>query len=281
VNLSFKGFVMSDIKTILLHLDDSNAKRRVELAQLVAQRLDAQVNAVYCVTPSLLRYPLAVPSATSVSTLMLALDKEFKDKAKASFDSAAADSSRLHWCEWEGNAPWNFARFALYTDLLILGQRDPDADTADGLPDSFVPDMLEGSGHPALVVPYAGNFETVGSRVLLAWNESPEAARALSAALPFMRRASQVDVTYFADLPEAALASIQRFLGAHGIKPALHRGGPEGSDTGELLLSQAADLDSDLLVMGCYGHSRVREWVLGGVTRTILKSMTLPVLMVH
>ena len=272
---------MSAIKTVLLHLDDSCAKRRVEIAQLVAQSLDAQVNAVYCVTPSLLRYPFAVAGTTSASTLMLALDEEFKDKAKASFASAATGSARLHWCEWGGNAPWNFARLALYTDLLILSQRDPDADTSDGLPDSFVPDMLEGSGRPALVLPYAGNVESVGRKVLLAWNESPEAARALSAALPLMQRAGQVDVVYFADLPEAALTSMQHLLNAHGIKPKLHYGGPEGQDTGELLLSQAADLDSDLLVMGCYGHSRLRERVFGGVTRTILESMTLPVLMMH
>jgi nucleotide-binding universal stress UspA family protein len=75
--------------------------------------------------------------------------------------------------------------------------------------------------------------------------------------------------------------AIEPFLHHHGIKATVHRGGPPTRELGELLLSLAADLQADLLVMGCYGHGRAREWALGGATRTVLRSMTLPVLMVH
>ena len=77
------------------------------------------------------------------------------------------------------------------------------------------------------------------------------------------------------------MQSLQEYLTAQGITATLHQGGPERGNAGENLLSQASDLGADLLVMGCYGHSRAREWVFGGATRTILESMTLPVLMVH
>jgi nucleotide-binding universal stress UspA family protein len=152
------------------------------------------------------------------------------------------------------------------------------------VPADFVACVLAESGRPALVLPYAGRFEAVGRHALVAWKPSPTAARALAGALPLLRQADRVTVLEWgareSDCRGAAL-DIGAYLELQGIQAALERQAAEPPEVGELLLSRAADLGADLLVMGCYGHGRMRELVLGGATRTVLQSMTLPVLMCH
>ena len=122
---------------------------------------------------------------------------------------------------------------------------------------------------------------------MIAWNASREAARAVKNAMPFLERAEAVDVVTFhphtgrdahGELPGADIAL---HLARHGIQVDVQRLDCDDIDVGNALLSHAADRGSDLLVMGCYGHSRLREWVLGGATRTILQSMTVPIVMAH
>jgi nucleotide-binding universal stress UspA family protein len=135
--------------------------------------------------------------------------------------------------------------------------------------------------------PYAGDFPTVGKRVLIAWDAGREAARAASDALPLLRRADAVEVAVFD--PQRARrnhgaqpgADIALFLARHGVKVSVHTQSGAGYDVGAQILSRAADTSADLIVMGAYGHARVRELVLGGVTRTVLEAMTVPVLMSH
>jgi nucleotide-binding universal stress UspA family protein len=103
----------------------------------------------------------------------------------------------------------------------------------------------------------------------------------VAAALPWLTRAESVQAVCYGEEAQASLHSLQRYLEAQGVSVTAHPGGPEEGDAGENLLSMAADMSADLLVMGCYGHSRAREFVLGGATRSILQSMTLPVLMSH
>lgn len=172
-------------------------------------------------------------------------------------------------------------RRALYADLLVLGQRDPDDPAASELPPDFVPQVLVGSGRPALVVPCAGPFATVGRRVLIAWKETREAARAVTAALPWLVRAASVHAIACGPDADEALRRLRTYLSAQGVALETQRHEPGETDAGEKLLSAAVDMGADLLVMGCYGHSRAREWVLGGATRSVLRSMTLPVLMSH
>jgi nucleotide-binding universal stress UspA family protein len=134
-------------------------------------------------------------------------------------------------------------------------------------------------------MPYVGAGPTVGQTALIAWKPTAESARAVTAALPLLQRAQKVYVAVWdeatqPDAPPPAVA-IEPYLRSHGIAPIVHRGGRPHHDLGDLLLSLAADLQADLLVMGCYGRSRAREWLLGGVTRSVLQSMTLPVLMSH
>jgi nucleotide-binding universal stress UspA family protein len=154
------------------------------------------------------------------------------------------------------------------------------------LPFDFVESVVIASGKPALVIPTIRLAEPVGRVVLVAWKETREAARAVSAALPLLQKAGKVHVAIWEDpssvkeLAQAPL-DIAQSLRAHGVEAEVHRHGPASREVGEFLLSRATDLSADLIVMGCYGHGRAREWVLGGASRTVLQSMTVPVLMAH
>jgi nucleotide-binding universal stress UspA family protein len=145
------------------------------------------------------------------------------------------------------------------------------------VPADFVEAVVIDSGRPAIVVPYAGTFGAIGETVLIAWKPTRESARAVSAALPLLQRAKQVHVAGWDSEPR----DLEHFFYHHGIDAVFHREGQAPAHVGEYMLSRAAELGADLLVMGCYGHSRARELVLGGASRTVLESMTLPVLMVH
>jgi nucleotide-binding universal stress UspA family protein len=180
----------------------------------------------------------------------------------------------------------NPALHARYADLAILGQIDPDGNEMAAIRPRPERVALE-SGRPVLVVPYAGHFETMGRRVVVAWDASREATRAVNDAIPLLAAAETVTVlaidphqgpTGHGELPGA---DISLHLARHGVKATIERTVSAGVPPGEVLLSRAADLAADLLVMGAYGHSRARELLLGGVTRTILNSMTVPVLMSH
>ncbi|MDP9964470.1 nucleotide-binding universal stress UspA family protein [Variovorax beijingensis] len=274
---------MQTPKSILLHLDGSaRTAERIALARRLAEAFDAQVTGAPCTLSTLMRYPFALEGAAEAVAIMREGDKAAWQRMYASFTAQAAGSPRMHWTEQERDAPWGFARRALYADLVILGQRNPEDPMASELPGDFLPHLLVESGRPALVLPYAGPLVAVPGTVLLAWKETPEAARAVSAALPWLRAASKVHAACYGEGAEASLKQLQRYLAAQGIADvSLHADGTGEGDAGNRLLSMAADLGADLLVMGCYGHGRAREWILGGATRTMLASMTLPVLMSH
>jgi nucleotide-binding universal stress UspA family protein len=176
---------------------------------------------------------------------------------------------------------------ARYSDLLVIGQDDPEDKTA-AQPPMVAEYVLLNAINPVLIVPYAGEFSSVGQRVLIAWDGSMEAARAVHGAIPLLQRAGQVQVAIFDPRVgpgahgEEPGADIALFLARHGIRVDVSRHVTGGEiDIGNAILSHASDFGADLLVMGGYGHSRFREVLLGGVTRTILRSMTTPVLMSH
>lgn len=135
------------------------------------------------------------------------------------------------------------------------------------------------SGRPAFVLPHHGALEAVFETVVVGWKAAPEAARALVAAWPILRAARRVHVLG----PAADLAGgeLEAHLRRHGVEARFETFEPSAAMAGELLLSRSGELGADLLVMGCYGHGRTREFVLGGATRGVLQSMTLPVLMAH
>jgi len=165
-------------------------------------------------------------------------------------------------------------------DLAVIEQPNPDAQNDREI---MAESVLFESGRPALIVPYVALTPFRLETVLIAWDGSATAARALGDAMPFLARAKQVEILTVADEPSEAEASGQqmvRHLERHGVA-AQFRGLPRADGVASTLLSHAFDAQADLMVMGGYGHSRMREFILGGATREVLETMTLPVLMSH
>jgi nucleotide-binding universal stress UspA family protein len=282
-------------RDILVHLDSGpRSTTRLELAAGLAGRSGAQLTGVYVVDiPSAeFFYGAAMPLAGSGAEQIV--DQIRADAVAAAEPVEAAFRELLRregldggWRLVEGNLPATVALHARYADLTVLGQAEPH-EWRDGRDhDAVIAAALLGSGRPILAVPFAGDFPTLGQRVLVAWNASREAARAVNDALPLLREAAAVTVLAVnprrgigghGDVPAADIAL---HLARHGVRAeAAHTVADDISD-GEALLSYAADLGADLIVCGAYGHSRARELVFGGVTRTLLAEMTAPVFMSH
>ena len=170
---------------------------------------------------------------------------------------------------------------ARYTDLIILGQTN--GDTPAATPRDLPEVVSLSSGRPALVVPYVPVRRPIGNNVVLCWNNSRESARAASDALPFLEVADKVTVLSFRsnESEDAGAQNASKWLLNHGVRAKVVEETAAGVDVGDLILSRASDLDADLIVMGIYGHTRVHEMMLGGASRTLLRSMTVPVLMSH
>jgi nucleotide-binding universal stress UspA family protein len=187
------------------------------------------------------------------------------------------------WCDVVGDSLLHgFIAESAYADLLVLGA-PPDRGAGGGAPPGFVEAVILQSGTPALVVPHPHRQETIGECVLVAWNGSPQAGRALKAALPLLRRAAHVHVASWARQPPGAPFSgvdARWWLKRHGIDARVHRRDP-AAHVDEALRALASEIGADLVVMGCYGRNRIREQVFGGVTRGLLARLPAPVLMAH
>ncbi len=175
-------------------------------------------------------------------------------------------------------------RYSWLADLLVLAQSNASDPGMSAVPRNLLANLIIDSGKPALIIPYIGSMKSTLRNVMIAWKPTRESSRALSASIPFLINAKSIHLV--ADINPAESDDfrqrIESYLRANGVleKPIFHSSfGLDGA--GEGLLSMASDLAADLLVMGCYGHSRTREFVLGGASRTILKAMTLPILMSH
>jgi nucleotide-binding universal stress UspA family protein len=278
---------MSTPKSILVHADHSpRAGQRFQVASQLAEAFDAEVMALYAVSSIYPGYPFASPSTPEAAAAIRDIEDANRAAAKARFDAQfSAGARRMRWAEATFAAERAFSRQARYADLMVLGQNEPGKDAQAGLPPDFVQWILIESGRPGLVIPYVGATPgRLGKVAVVAWKNTREAARAVDAALPFLRRCERVHVVTWRDdaegEPDGPL-NIEKYLRLHGVIAVLHRNENRPFAVGEALLSMVADVGADLLVMGCYGHSRAREWVLGGVTRTVLAAMTVPVLMSH
>jgi nucleotide-binding universal stress UspA family protein len=177
-----------------------------------------------------------------------------------------------------------FVQHARHSDLVILGQQDPIDFSPLG--PGFAADVVMGCGRPTIMIPFIGTPAVLGQRVLVAWDGGREAARAVNDALPILKQAHAVtilsvnpDVT--SDGKRDAGADISLHLARHGVKVTAARTIARETSVGDVILADIADNSIDLLVMGAYGHSRLREWALGGVTRHILAHMTVPVFLSH
>ena len=281
-----KDLAMSSIRSVLMHLDaTTSGVARLELARNLALRHEATLSAMFVAAP--MHTPLKTAFSESPAALLRWVDCAALERTKSRFNDALGErGARMRWLENDGaDGVAAFCRQALYADLLVLGQHDAASTSSGaGAPTGFVESVLIASGKPALILPLAGGHETVGHDVLIGWNATPQAARAVTAALPWLHGARSVHVLEAID--EAAQGcfgelDIAQYLQFHGITPVRHRHRAAPADAGRALLSVAHEVAADLLVMGCYGRGRTRELVLGGASRTVLQEMTLPVLMAH
>ena len=280
------------LKDILVHLDTTpRSALRLAVAAGLAARHGAHLTGVHVIDiPSAnYFYGAAMPFVPANPEEIVGRIRAEATQAAAPVEQAFRDClSRAgiegEWRLVEGNPPSTVALHARYADLIVVGQPNQDAPQDS---DAVTVTTVMTSGRPVLAIPFAGEYPVIGEHVLIAWNASREAARAVNDALPLIVGAKKV--TILAINPQRGLgghgdvpaADISLHLARHGVKAeAAHTVARDISD-GEALLSYAADIGADLLVAGAYGHSRAREMVFGGVTRTLIAEMTVPVLLSH
>ncbi|HEU4374080.1 MAG TPA: universal stress protein [Telluria sp.] len=272
-------------KTILVHVDQSpHAEARIALAARIAA--DQGAHLIGAAMTGISRYVYHGANVDVARTVLDAQRDALSGKANESLDRFDAIAATLAGLSFErrlvdDDAGGGLAMQALYADLVVLSQFDRDDAVARVDPDLPAYVILN-SACPVLMVPYIGPPAAVGTHALVAWDESLQASRAVSNALPLLRRAQKVTLAVFnaGEQPRLAGADIALYLARHGVNVEVRRE-QTALAVGGALLSLAADLSADLLVMGAYGHARFREVLLGGVTQSVLATMTIPVVMSH
>jgi nucleotide-binding universal stress UspA family protein len=294
------------LHTILVHVDRSrHAPARIRAAALLARAHGAHLTGAAMLGVSRAVFPngyAARPgSLTAACFDPLAANARL---ALSRFETIAGECSVAHDTRLVlDEADDGLAMQSRFADLVVVSQDDPAESTSDHvLP---MPEyVILNSPRPVLVIPHGephggppggAHFDAgLGRHIVLAWDGSREAAAAMGAAVPLLRRADRVTVAMLsgpglaAAECEAQKAELAAFLGRHQVRPAIlvreHQGRSadhHASDVGHALLSMTDELGGDLLVMGCYGHTRLRELCLGGASRTILAEARIPALMVH
>ena len=276
-------------KTILVHVDQSrHAPARIKLAAQLALADNAHL--IGAAMSGISRF-VYQNSAIGYGAPIVVTDLDFlterANSALAEFDAIASSIGVLSYEKRliDDEPDGGLALQARYCDLVVVGQTDPDEPTVSLISDLPEYLMLH-CARPVLIVPHAGQFDRIGNHPLVAWDGSMEATRAITNAIPLLKRANNVSLVLFNPGKQYQVhgeqpgVDIALYLARHGIEVTVVERGTE-IDVGNALLSLAADLGSDLIVMGGYGHTRFREVLLGGATVTILKAMTVPILMSH
>ncbi|MBS0524087.1 MAG: universal stress protein [Proteobacteria bacterium] len=277
-------------KTIVAHCDGrASAAPRLEVAATLAERFGAYLVGVHVRPP--FETPFFMENGFNMAPLLELYDERVATEtaaARAAWDRALKGRHlRNEWRSLDGPAADVLSLSARYADLVLLGQTEPPAGDGSQTPASVPETVALASGRPVLAVPHIGLEKPIGGTVMLCWNASRESARAASDALPFLRMAHKVIVLLVEPRPsdkghgQEPGADVATWLARHGVNVVVQHELAADTDVGDVILSRAADHDVDLIVMGIYGHSRVREMVLGGVSRTLLATMTVPVLMAH
>jgi len=277
-------------RSLLVLLDHtSSCAARVAYALRLAKDLDCHL--VGLAPTDLIDLSAAPKAAASLNEYAALVWDALREQAERAADAFrdACHASAIKSFEAvidEANKVESLVRHARCSDLTVLTQADPSATNFHAAKD-LVESVILHSARPTLVLPYAGRFEKIGSRVLVAWNDSREAARAVSDALPLLQRAGQVELASWSEgaatgdnTVRLQLDALQKWLMWHGVSAQV-RVDTVGAGIADAMLSHASDTNADLIVMGAYGHARWAERVLGGATRGLLASMTVPVLMSH
>jgi len=278
-------------KDILVVTDATSAgNARMATAAALAARFDAHLTGLFVMTPPIIPTYAAAEIPQAVFEIQREAAEADAATARKAFDAAVkASGARAEWRVAESTVIEAATISARYADLVVVGQGDPETGFAAGVDPQLAGDLAIHAGRPVLVTPYAPAQKTIGKRVLVAWNASRESARAVADAMPFLTSASHV-VTLSVNAESGQRAGthgadpgadIALHLARHGVKvQAAHTIAPD-IDPSDALLNRASDDAIDLIVMGAYGHTRLREMVLGGVTRDMLATSPVALLLSH
>lgn len=273
-------------KTILVHIDPGkHSAKRLQMAIRLAGDYGACLVGLYVFSPYIPPGYIMAQMGEEIEAAQNKIAVESMSRAEEVLRSqtSAAGLTNVEWHTAYDEPVLAMASQAQYADLVVIGQSDSADDS--GIAMDFPERLVLSTARPVLIVPHTGDFPSIGKRVLVAWNATQEATRAIANAAPLLGAADYVyvmSVNRKSSKSEVVRSdNMVRYLERHGIRAEIKDLYNVEIDAGNELLSRASDLSADLVVMGCYGHSRLREWVLGGATRTLLESMTVPVLMSH
>lgn len=276
-------------RRITVHLDHGfDCTRRTALALGLAKRHKAELVGVYASSaPPQYYYGESVMMSRTLN-IMKNLQAQNRGAVQNAFlEAAAAADVPAVVRAGESSPSATVALHGRASDLIIVSQQNRD-DVEAAHENEFVEQTLLTAGRPVMVLPSSGEFPEVGDRVLLCWDGSREAARALADAAPLLQGASHVVVLTMDEgaatrnVESIPFEDLATYCVAHGIPAPDHvRRDIKGVGVGSTILNAAADYSADLIVMGAYGHSKFREWAMGGATASILKSMTVPIMFSH
>lgn len=270
-------------KSILLGLvaGDPRIDAQIETAVSLAARSGAHLTALYIVPPFNIPVYAAVPIPTDVADRYYAEEDKTADEVRGAFEAAVAAEGPFA-SEWHvvHSVPLEaITQNAPFADLVVLGQ--PGEDRFDPATDALIGDVTMSCGLPVLAVPAVGPAGAPGKSILLAWTPSRETTRAVHDALPLLTAAERVVVLRVDAADDGRDAQIGAYLAHHGVTAEIRDVTASGINVSDAVLNAVSDESCDLIVMGAYGHSRMREYTFGGVTRDIIRQMTAPTLFSH
>jgi nucleotide-binding universal stress UspA family protein len=281
------------IKTVLVNLNHEQRVTAVLAAAAdIAQSNSAHLIGLYVMPPLFMPSDVIVPMGSEFYEQQITDHLAQAERIRKTFEDQTRGQTFV--AEWRIHGEARSAYESL-ADGVIAQARSADlvvvSQARDGVASPMLTDIaervaLEG-GRPVLVVPASWTPQPFGKNVTVAWNDSRESSRALFDAIPLLTSANMVHLSTLGDTVDAdekpVISGVDaaEALARHGVAVAVDSIPNGGGSIGATLLARAIAHNSDLIVMGAYGHSRMREFILGGVTRDMLKAMTVPVLMSH
>ncbi len=276
------------LKDITVHMDNAeDAQARAKAALSLAIAHGAHLTGVYAIPSPVIPTYAEVHVNPEILDAQKQAAADAAEEARVAFAKAAPGNAgvSVEWRASPGDAGRLLGMHGRYADLLVVGQSDPDRGLFQG--DRDMPDrLILTAGRPVMVLPHRYNGDLACKRILIAWDGGALAARAVHDSLALLEKADEVRVMVVnPDLNDGPKhdpgADIATHLARHGVKVEADHVTSGEVDPGNMLLSRAADMQADLMVMGAYGHARWSELLLGGVTNRVLSNQTLPVLMSH
>lgn len=277
------------IGRIAVHLNnDKGCQRRISAAIKLATQHKSELIGVY---PS----NLAPQRGYDGTVIPEELHKVIRNKAAHArtetqilfTEQAAAAGLTAHWRSPQGDPDEVLALHARYCDLLVMSKAEH-RDTVTAIIPNLPESVVMAAGRPVLMIPTVGEIDTIGKRILFCWDQKRESARAFNDATSLLGKCSELvvlsvdadpEMLHNQDIPQDDFSNYCVSLGYP--RPKIEQKSSEGYGVGNIILNTATDYASDLIVMGAYGHSRMRQWIMGGASRTLLGSMTVPVLLSH